>query len=158
MDAQQNNAKALRSGAVMWGCPTFATDDPAHGAVLGASAPRGHVMWILAALIAATVALVRRFTRDKWRVAFRAYCPGRSTEQRRGRLGRTRVELTSLGGHHALQPAFPQVSALSSGREGPPPIGNGGGCVTRRAPAPWTANVHRNGRNKGRRADEVRAP
>ena len=27
-DAQRNNAKALRSGAVMWGCPTFATDDP----------------------------------------------------------------------------------------------------------------------------------
>jgi hypothetical protein len=29
-DAQRNNAKALRSGAVMWGCPTFATDDPAQ--------------------------------------------------------------------------------------------------------------------------------
>jgi len=27
-DAQRGNAKALRSGAVMWGCPTFATDDP----------------------------------------------------------------------------------------------------------------------------------
>jgi hypothetical protein len=27
-DAQRNNAKVLRSGAVMWGCPTFATDDP----------------------------------------------------------------------------------------------------------------------------------
>jgi hypothetical protein len=29
-EAQRNNAKALRSGAVMWGCPTFATDDPAQ--------------------------------------------------------------------------------------------------------------------------------
>jgi hypothetical protein len=27
-DAQRNNAKAIRSGPVMWGCPTFATDDP----------------------------------------------------------------------------------------------------------------------------------
>jgi hypothetical protein len=27
-EAQRNNAKALRSGAVIWGCPTFATDDP----------------------------------------------------------------------------------------------------------------------------------
>jgi hypothetical protein len=27
-EAQRNNAKAIRSGAVMWGCPTFATDDP----------------------------------------------------------------------------------------------------------------------------------
>jgi hypothetical protein len=27
-EGQRNNAKALRSGAKMWGCPTFATDDP----------------------------------------------------------------------------------------------------------------------------------
>jgi hypothetical protein len=27
-EAQRNNAKQLRSGAKMWGCPTFATDDP----------------------------------------------------------------------------------------------------------------------------------
>jgi hypothetical protein len=27
-EAQRDNAKALRSGAVLWGCPTFATDDP----------------------------------------------------------------------------------------------------------------------------------
>lgn len=27
-EAQRNNAKALRSGAALWGCPTFATDDP----------------------------------------------------------------------------------------------------------------------------------
>jgi len=27
-DAQRNNAKALRSGPSLWGCPTFATDDP----------------------------------------------------------------------------------------------------------------------------------
>lgn len=29
-EAQRNNAKQLRSGATMWGCPTFATDDPAQ--------------------------------------------------------------------------------------------------------------------------------
>ena len=29
-EGQRNNAKALRSGAKMWGCPTFATDDPEH--------------------------------------------------------------------------------------------------------------------------------
>jgi hypothetical protein len=27
-EGQRNNAKALRSGPKMWGCPTFATDDP----------------------------------------------------------------------------------------------------------------------------------
>jgi len=27
-EGQRNNAKQLRSGAKMWGCPTFATDDP----------------------------------------------------------------------------------------------------------------------------------
>ena len=27
-EAQRNNAKTLRSGSKMWGCPTFATDDP----------------------------------------------------------------------------------------------------------------------------------
>ena len=27
-EGQRNNAKALRSGPTMWGCPTFATDDP----------------------------------------------------------------------------------------------------------------------------------
>jgi hypothetical protein len=27
-EAQRNNAKSLRSGAKMWGCSTFATDDP----------------------------------------------------------------------------------------------------------------------------------
>jgi hypothetical protein len=27
-DGQRNNAKALRSGAKLWGCPTFATADP----------------------------------------------------------------------------------------------------------------------------------
>jgi hypothetical protein len=27
-EAQRNNAKQIRSGAAIWGCPTFATDDP----------------------------------------------------------------------------------------------------------------------------------
>lgn len=29
-EGQRNNAKALRSGPKMWGCPTFATDDAAQ--------------------------------------------------------------------------------------------------------------------------------
>lgn len=29
-EAQRANAKAIRSGTVLWGCPTFATDDPAQ--------------------------------------------------------------------------------------------------------------------------------